>query len=233
LKTRIFILITFLPIITFGQIDSIFGTYVTVTFGNSPIIKLFPDSTFSYQSPIRVGDIPETFGELNFVGDTVYFNYKQKIHPEITDSSSRFNPAHQNILIKVNGNLNWYDNISLYVNEPFSGNGKIVAFDSNHIASLDSIKETDSLFIHVGMYSWIPITIDSKNKNEFNFEISLPNGQTIYYLTEKKALLKNGLMYFSMSENDVPFYNIDLYKKKKDRKKIRKFIWDKRMEEIK
>ncbi len=232
LKTLTFILITFLPIITFGQTDSVFGTYVTATMGNSPIIKLFPDSTFSYQSPVDAGDVPETLGELNFEGDTVYFNYNQKIHPEITDSSSRFNPTHQNILIKVNGNLNWYDNISLYVNEPFSDNGKIVAFDSNHMASLDSIKETDSLFIHVGMYSWTPITIDFKKNNEFNFEISLPKEQTIYFLTEKKALLKNGLMYFSMSENGVPFYNIDVYKKKRDRKKIRAFIWDKRMEEI-
>jgi hypothetical protein len=232
LKKLLSILITFLPIIAFGQADSIFGTYVTATIGNSAIIKLFPDSTFSYQSPIDVGDVPETFGELKFSGDTVYFSYNQKIHPEITDSSSRFNPDNENLIIKINGNLNWYDNISLYVNEPFSDSGKIVAFDSNHIATLDSLKETDNLFIHVGMYSWTPISINFQENNEFNFQILLPPEQTIYFLTEKKALLKNGFMYFSMTENGIPYYNMDVYQKKRARKKIREHIWEKRREEL-
>jgi hypothetical protein len=97
IKKSILTLLTFLPLMIFGQVDSLFGTYVTATMGNSPIIKLFSDSTFSYKSSIDVGYIPETFGYLKFSDDTVYFNYKQKIHPEITDFSSRLNPDYEHI----------------------------------------------------------------------------------------------------------------------------------------
>lgn len=224
LKKNIFILIFYLPLIAIGQSKNIFGTYKTWTLGNSPIIKLFPDSTFSYTSPIDVGYVPETFGNLKFSGDTIYFNYEQKIHPEIIDSSSLFNPNHKNILIKVNGNLTLHNNIFLYVNDPFSDSSQIVTFDSNFVASLDSINKTDKLYIHVGMYSRIPISINFQEKNEFFFKILLPPEKTIYFMTEKKALLKNGFIYFSMTENGIPYYKIDLFNKNRKIKKIKKEI---------
>jgi hypothetical protein len=82
------------------------------------------------------------------------------------------------------------------------------------------------------MYSWTPISINFQENNEFNFQILLPPEQTIYFLTEKKALLKNGFMYFSMTENGIPYYNMDVYQKKRARKKIREHIWEKRREEL-
>jgi len=216
---------------SFAQTDSVFGTYRTISLGGfSPTITLFPNNTFSYKSLIDVGDVPTTFGYLEFSDDTVMFKYREQIHPEILSTETQFNPERKNILLKISANMSKFQNIGLYVNEPFTRNSKIYSFKSNTI-EIDSILPSDSLYIHFGNYSYIPIILDLENFNEYHYFINLPEIPTIYYLTENKALIKNGLLYFSMTTDGVPYYNTSVFVKKKDIRKILKFISIKRKEE--
>lgn len=215
-----------LPLNNFGQTDSIYGTYLTVSLGFSPIITLFSNNTFCYKSNLDIGDTPETFGIISIVKDTVYFEYTQQIHPEITHSTSQHNPEIKKIRIHVSGNFDLFQHISLFINDPTSDNSKRVIFDTNRTVLIDSLNETDSLFIYINMYSYIPIIVDHQNYNDFEFQIQLPNTYTAYYLTEKKALFKNGLLYFFENKNNPIYYNTNIYYKKKEEKQIREFIFD-------
>jgi len=217
--------------LSFAQIDSIFGTYQTISLGGfSPTITLFSNNTFSYQSSIDVGDVPTTFGYLEFAGDTVVFKYREQIHPEILNTETHFNPERKNILLKIYANKSQFQHIPLYVNKPFTRNSRIYSFKSNTV-EIDSILPSDSLFIHFENYSYIPIILDLENFNEYHYFINLPKTPTIYYLTESKALVKNGLLCFSMTTDGVPYYNTNVFVKKKDIRKILDFISTKREEE--
>lgn len=213
---------------SFAQTDSVFGTYRTILLGGfSPTITLFSDNTFSYQSSIDVGDVPTIFGYLEFTGDTVVFKYREQIHPEILSAETQFNLERTNILLKISANMSESQHIALYVNKPFTQNSRIYSFKSNTV-EIDSILPSDSLFIHFGYYSYIPIILDLENFNEYHYFINLPKTPTMYYLTENKALIKNGLLYFSMTTDGVPYYNTNVFVKKKDVRKILDFISTKR-----
>jgi hypothetical protein len=234
MKILINILLLFCGIYhSFAQTDSIFGTYQTISLGGfSPTITLFSNNTFSYQSSIDVGYVPTTFGYLEFSDDTVAFKYREQIHPEIRNTETQFNSERKNILLKISANMSEFQDIALYVNKPFTQNSRTYSFKSNTI-EIDSILHSDSLFIHFGNYSYIPIILDLENFNEYHYFINLPKIPTIYYLTESKALIKNGLLYFSMTTDGVPYYNKNVFVKKKDIRKILDFISTKRKEEWK
>ena len=214
---------------SFSQIDSVFGTYRTVPF--SPTITLYPNNTFSYKSPIDVGYVPTTMGYLEFAGDTIIFKYIEQIYPEILSVEKDFNPERKNILLKISAPMSVFQHISLYVNKHCRLNSRTYSFESN-ILEIDSILPTDSLLIHFGYYSRIPITLDLENFNEYHYFINLPATPTMYYLEEGKALFKSGLLYFSMTTEGVPYYNTDIFVKRKDVRKIRDMIWKKRIKEL-
>ena len=218
---------------SFAQTDSIFGTYRTISLGGfSPTITLFPNNTFSYQSSIDVGDVLTTFGYIEFVGDTVAFKYREQIHPEVLSVETQFNPERKNILLTISANMSEFQHIALYVNKPLSRNSKIYSFKSNTV-EIDSISPSDSLFIHFNYYSYISIILDLEKFNEYHYIVNLPKTPTMYYLTESKALIKNGLLYFSMTTDGIPYYNTNVFVKKKDVRKILDLISTKRKEEWK
>jgi len=123
-----------------------------------------------------------------------------------------------------------FQHIALYVNKPFTRNSRIYSFKLN-VVEIDTILPTDNLFIHFGYYSYIPITLDLENYNEYHYFINLPTLPTMYYLEETKALVKNGLLYFSMTTDGVPYYNTSVFVKRKDVRKIHNLISTKRKEE--
>ena len=215
---------------SFAQTDSVFGTYQTIG-SFTPTITLFPNNTFSYKSLIDVGDVPTTFGYLEFFGDTVVFKYREQIHPEIINTEFQFNPERKNILLKISSNKSTsYQEISLSFKDPITQNVKAYSFKSG-VLEIDTILPTDSLILHFNYYSQILINLDIDNFNEYHFFVNLPTMPTMYYLTENKALIKNGLLYFSLTTDGVPYYNTNVFVKSKDVRKILNFISKKRKEE--
>lgn len=220
-----------LSIIIFGtfqcnsQTDSIYGRYICDFFFTSPNITLYPNNTFSYRSPIDVGYVPETKGYLEFNGDTVFFGYREPTTAIIEKSDSYYNIERKNIIIKISYNFLTNEQTRLYKNKPSCINKESYLFQSDSLI-IDSIQDSDSLFLLIQNHMFIPISLNLEKFNEFYFHITLPINPSYYYMKEGKALLKNGILDFSITSSGFVYYNIDVFKKKKDIKKIRKIVYE-------
>ena len=231
MKLKLLLLIMISTFHSFAQTDSIFGIYQTVLLGGSPTITLFPNNTFSYKSSIDVGYVPTTFGDLEFSGDTVLFKYREQIHPEIINTKTYHNSERKNILLKISSNKNIdAEHISLSYKDSVTQNVIAYSFKAG-ILEIDPVLPTNTFILHFNLYSRISITLDIEHYNEYHFFVNLPTVPTSYYLTEPKALVKNGLLYFSMTTDGVAYYNTSVFVKRKDVRKIHNLISIKRKEE--
>jgi hypothetical protein len=226
-STFLIILLIFILPDSFSQERILTGTWSTGgLYMNPPKIILYSDSTFGYTAPLDVGSVPETKGKYLIKNDSIFFNYPNKIHPQIesitlsSDSKTKLNKVIFNAKF-IRDSSRRVSPMHLYFNDTFSNRYKDLGYAKNKdTLIINQFSPEDVLFIHFNMYSVISCNLDFQKSNVFRINILLPELPTIYFLNSNCGVFRNGLLYIDYDGNYIPYYNITVNDTKKKRKKI-------------